>query len=90
LRIEYIKSLYNQQEYDKALRKLRTIEAQAGDDFGFLSLVFLVNYNIAKENLYIYNVEKAISVAEKIKEKYPEDFSFASEYIELTNILRNQ
>ncbi len=86
--IEYIKSLNNQKLYETALQKLITLEKKAGDNFEVLCLAFQVNYNIAKGNLYGYNGMKAITVAEKIKEKYPENFSFEEEYKELTSISR--
>ena len=44
-----------------------------------------MHYNIAKGNVYGYNGMKAIAVADKIRQKYPESFCFDDEYRELTN-----
>lgn len=87
---EYIEFLIEEKDFDEAIRKLRNIEESSNNNKEYLRLMFIAHYNIAKQNLYIYNVEKAITVAEKMKEKYVDDFSFESEYIELKNILRNQ
>lgn len=85
---EYIDFLNFQGDYETALKKLITLEKISNDELEVLSLVFKVNYNIAKGNLYGYNGMKAIKVAEKIKEKYPESFNFEDEYKELTRVSR--
>ena len=82
--IEYIKSLNAQEDYQASLKKLITLEKLAKDDLEVLSLLFIANYNIAKGNIYGYNGVKAISVADRIREKYPDSFCFKTEYIELT------
>ena len=86
--LEYVESLYQQRNYDKAIKKLITLEKIAGERLEVLCLSFKVNYNIAKGNLYGYNGMKAKTIAEKIKEKYPENYSFEEEYKELTSISR--
>ena len=88
--IEYIESLDEQKNYEKATKKLITLEKIAGDKFDVLCLAFKVNYNIAKGNLYGYNGMKAIMLAEKIKTKYPNNFCFDQEYKELTSISREK
>lgn len=88
--IEYVESLYQQKNYEKAIEKLITLEKISGDKLEVLCLSFKVNYNIAKGNLYGYNGMKAITVADKIKEKYPENYSFEEEYKELTSISRDK
>lgn len=85
LLLAYIESLYKQGNYQDALKKIITLEKLSNDEFEILSIIFKVNYNIAKGDLSAYNRMKAISVAEKIKEKYPESFYFEDEYNELKN-----
>ena len=83
--LEYISYLNRRKEYETALKKLITLEKLAGDRFEVMSLAFEVNYNIAKDDITRYNRVKALSVAEKMKENYPDKFSFEREYNELKN-----
>ena len=59
------------------------LEKAAGDRFDILSLVFEINYNIAIQDITKYNRVKAISTAEKLKEKYPDKFKYENEYNKL-------
>ena len=81
--LEYISYLNSNKYYETALKKLITLEKLAGDRFEVLSLAFEVNYNIALGDISAYNRVKAISVAEKLKENYPDKFNFETEYHEL-------
>ncbi len=81
--LEYISYLNTQKEYETALKKLITLEKTAGDRFDILSLVFEINYNIAIQDITKYNRVKAISTAEKLKEKYPDKFKYENEYNKL-------
>ena len=82
---EYVHALTIQGKYDEASKKLPTLEKMSEDDLDVLLLSFRVHYNIAKGNVYGYNGMKAIKVADKIRQKYPESFCFEDEYRELTN-----
>lgn len=82
---EYVHALTIQGKYDEASKKLPALEKMSEDDLDVLLLSFRVHYNIAKGNVYGYNGMKAIKVADKIRQKYPESFCFEDEYRELTN-----
>lgn len=82
---EYVNALTIQGKYDEASKKLPALEKISEDDLDVLLLSFRVHYNIAKGNVYGYNGMKAIKVADKIRQKYPESFCFEDEYRELTN-----
>ena len=82
---EYVHALTIQGKYDEASKKLPVLEKMSEDDLDVLLLSFRVHYNIAKGNVYGYNGMKAIKVADKIRQKYPESFCFEDEYRELTN-----
>lgn len=86
----YIQFLVSQNKIEEADSKMNTLEKISKDkeSLNILQLSFIVNYNIAKGNIYGYNGMKAIAVADKIKEKYPESFRFEDEYRELTSNLR--
>lgn len=82
---EYIQALTIQGKFEEAAKKITTLEKLSNDDLEVLMLSFRVHYNIAKENVYGYNGMKAIAVADRIRQKYPESFCFEEEYKELIN-----
>lgn len=83
LLLEYIEFLISQGNYNLAVKKLTTLEKAVGEELDVLLVIFRVNYYLAKADTSGYNKVKAISVAEKIKEKYPENFDFEDEYNQL-------
>ena len=58
--------MIERKEYQKALNKLKNIESETVE---YLNLAFYINFLLAKEEKYSYNKEKAIEIANKIKEK---------------------
>jgi len=82
------KFLNNNSNYELTKKKLKTI-CEKTKNTTILNLYFEALYNLAKQNNYKYNVEKAIEVAEKSESINGESFPYKSEKEELKGLLRN-
>jgi tetratricopeptide (TPR) repeat protein len=87
---EYAQALIAQKEYRTAIRKLRAALKLENDDLESLQVLFYVNYLLAKENIYDYNVKEAMEIAEKIEKKYPGEFRYIKEKGELESLRKDK
>jgi len=88
--IGYAKVLLAQRDYKLALRKIRTAYKLDENNIDCLNILFYVNYVLAKENLYDYNIGDAIRLAEKIEKSHPDLFRYPNEKEELISILKDR
>lgn len=88
--IDYAKFLIEQKDYKLAMRKIRNACKLDDKNVDCLNILFYLNYLLAKENLYDYNVEEAMKIAKKIEENYPDSFGYADEKEELLSILNSK
>lgn len=84
--LTYTRFLYNQQDYETAKKRLKPL-AENTDDEIILTLYFDIMYNLAKQNGYKYNLEKAMEIAERL-EKIQSEFKLDKEKEELKELLR--
>ncbi len=85
---KYCDYLISKNDYETAKVKLKVI-TETGNDIELLKLYFIALYNLAKQNGYKYNVEKAIEIAEKAEMINNEAFPYKDEKEELKGLLRN-
>lgn len=88
--IDYTRALLEQKEYKLALRQIRNAYKLDENNIDCLNMLFYVNYILAKENLYDYNIKDAIEIAAKIETKHPESFIYSKEKEELEIRLNSQ
>lgn len=81
--VDYAKILIEQRDYAQALKKLEKANKLDESNIECLNLLFYVNYMLAKENLSDYNMERAMKIAQKIENDYPESFFYRDEKKEL-------
>lgn len=88
--INYAKILVEQSDFANALKKLEKANKLEENNSECLNLLFYVNYMLAKENLSDYNIERAMKIAQKIENDYPESFFYRDEKKELETKLGNR
>lgn len=88
--IDYAKFLIEQKDYKLAMRKIRNACKLDDKNVDCLNILFYLNYRLAKENLYDYNVEEAVKIADKIEKNYPDLFGYAKEKEELLLMLNSK
>lgn len=81
--LDYAQFLIEQKDYSQALKRLQKANKIDDKNLDCLNLLFSVNYILAKENGSDYNMESAISIAEKIENDYPDEFLYKEEMQEL-------
>lgn len=81
--LDYAHFLIEQKDFTQALKRLQKANKIDEKNLDCLNLLFLVNYILAKENGSDYNMESAISIAEKIENDYPDSFLYGEEKREL-------
>jgi len=92
IHIDYTKFLIDKKDYNLAQRKIQAackLNSSEDDNIVCLNLLFYVNYMLAKENLYDYNIEEAIDIAKTIEENYPDSFEYKIEKNELEGLRSN-
>ena len=82
--VAYTKFLLEQGDYEKAKTKLK-IYAEKTEDTEILNLYFEVLYNLAKQNCYKYNLERALEIANKIG---TDKFLYKKEKVEIEELLK--
>lgn len=85
--LEYMKFLIDKKNYELANTKFKQI-MKTTDNKELLNNYFIITYNIAKQNSYKYNVEKALDVIKKI-ESLGYEHCYNDEKAELEGILRD-
>ena len=88
--VDYAEYLIAQKDYKLALTKMQNAYKLDSNNIECLNVLFYLNYLLAKENLYDYNIEKAMKFAKEIEEKDPDSFSYAKEKEELVLLLNNK
>lgn len=83
--IAYVRFLINQKDYETAKKKLKNIEEKT-QNIEIFNLYFDVLYNLAKQNNYRYNLEKALEIAKKAEEIDNEKFRYKKEKEELEGL----
>lgn len=84
--VAYTKFLINQKDFETAKKKLKGYGDKT-EEIEVLDLYFEVLYNLAKQNGYKYNIEKAVEIAKKAETINTELFSHKSEKEELEGLL---
>ena len=87
--INYAKNFMAQNDYTQALKKLQGAYKINSENLECLNLLFYVNYTLAKGNHSDYNMEKAIEIAKKIEQSYPDKFNYPNEKQELESKLNS-
>lgn len=85
--LEYMKFLIRKENYELANTKFKKIMKTTTNE-ALLNNYFIITYNLAKQNSYKYNVEKALEVAKRIEELGCK-FFYDNEKIELEGLLRD-
>lgn len=87
--LDYAQFLIEQKDYEQALKRLQKANKLDDKNLDCMNLLFSVHYILAKENGSDYNMECAITIAEKIEENYPDLFLYKDEKRELEIIMEN-
>lgn len=85
--LEYMKFLIKKENYELANTKFKQIMKTTTNE-QLLNNYFIIAYNLAKQNSYKYNVEKALEVAKKI-EKLGYKQNYNNEKSELEGLLKD-
>lgn len=85
---KYCTYLNKNKEFDLTKKKLKSISDKT-NNINILNLYFSALYNLAKQDGYKYNVEKAIEIANKIETTSKNKFQYKDEKEELKGLLRN-
>ena len=82
-----IKALMEQNDHKLAMIQIKKAFKMDPENIDSLNILFYLNYILAKENLYDYNINEAINIAEKIEKINPDLFCYNAEKEELEKIL---
>lgn len=86
--LAYMSFLISQKEYELIKKKFKNI-VEKTTDINILKAYFFVMYNLAKQDVYKYNLEKALEISKKIKDANEVDFEFSKETEELEELLKS-
>ncbi|MCD8377450.1 MAG: tetratricopeptide repeat protein [Candidatus Gastranaerophilales bacterium] len=75
-------------DYENTKKKLKSI-SETTKNYNILDTYFTALYNLAKQNSYKYNVEKAVEIAQKMETINKEAFPYKEQTEELKELLRN-
>ena len=84
----YCTFLNKNKEFDLTKKKLKTLSNKT-NNINILNLYFSALYNLAKQDGYKYNIEKAIEIANKIENINNNKFQYTDKKEELKGLLRN-
>ena len=88
--LDFAKILLEQKDYEFALKKLQNAYKLDDKNLDCMNQLFYVNYILAKENVSDYNVERAMEVAKKIEQDYPNSFIYTEEKKELESKINSR
>jgi len=86
--IDFAKALIEQKEHKLAMTQIKKAYKLQDKNIDSLNIMFYLNYILAKENLYDYNIQDAINIAKKIEDIDPDLFYYQAEKEELQRILK--
>ena len=86
--IDFAKALIEEKDHKLAMTQIKKAHKLDENNTESLNILFYLKYILAKEKLYDYNIQEAISIAEKIEDIDPNLFCYRTEKDELQKRLK--